>query len=78
MVSVPDPGVVYPMAGVERVVLLGALVESELVEVGDYSYYDDPVRRPDEIGDGLQPGQRPTGQPDSRIAQLLSGSGGLQ
>lgn len=43
MVGVPDPGVVYPMAGVERVVLLGPLVESELVEVGEYSYYDDPV-----------------------------------
>lgn len=31
------------MAGVERVVLLKAVVESELVEVGDYTYYDDPV-----------------------------------
>ncbi len=43
MESLPDPGVVYPMAGVERVVLLGPLVASELVEVGEYSYYDDPV-----------------------------------
>jgi len=31
------------MAGVERVVLLKAVVDSPLVEVGDYSYYDDPV-----------------------------------
>jgi len=30
------------MAGIERVVLLKALVESPLVEVGDYTYYDDP------------------------------------
>lgn len=39
---IPDPGVMFPMAGVERVVLLKSLAESELVEVGDYSYYDDP------------------------------------
>jgi virginiamycin A acetyltransferase len=31
------------MAGVERVVLLKGVVDSPLVEVGDYSYYDDPV-----------------------------------
>jgi virginiamycin A acetyltransferase len=43
MESAPDPMVVYPMAGVERVVLLKPLVESELVEVGQYTYYDDPV-----------------------------------
>ena len=43
MESAPDPGVVYPMAGVDRVVLLKPLVASELVEVGEYSYYDDPV-----------------------------------
>lgn len=43
MTGVPDPGVVYPMAGVERVVLLKGVVDSALVEVGDYSYYDDPV-----------------------------------
>jgi virginiamycin A acetyltransferase len=43
MTGVPDPGVVYPMAGVERVVLLKGVVDSPLVEVGDYSYYDDPV-----------------------------------
>ncbi|WP_328332446.1 CatB-related O-acetyltransferase [Kribbella sp. NBC_00382] len=43
MTGAPDPGVVYPMAGVERVVLLSGVVDSELVEVGEYSYYDDPV-----------------------------------
>jgi virginiamycin A acetyltransferase len=43
MLNVPDPGVVHPMAGVERVVLLKGVVDSPLVEVGDYSYYDDPV-----------------------------------
>jgi virginiamycin A acetyltransferase len=42
MESVPDPGILRPMAGIERVVLLKALVESPLVEVGDYTYYDDP------------------------------------
>jgi virginiamycin A acetyltransferase len=42
MESVPDPGILRPMAGIERVVLLKALVESPLVDVGDYTYYDDP------------------------------------
>lgn len=46
----PDPGVVHPMAGVERVVLLKAVVDSPLVEVGDYSYYDDPVE-PERFGE---------------------------
>jgi len=31
------------MAGIQRVVLLKPLVESPLVEVGEYTYYDDPV-----------------------------------
>ncbi len=39
----PDPGVVRPVVGVERVVLLKPLVRSSLVEVGEFSYYDDPV-----------------------------------
>lgn len=43
MESGPDPGQTYPMAGVERVVLLKPLVQSELVEVGEFTYYDDPV-----------------------------------
>jgi virginiamycin A acetyltransferase len=43
MTGVPDSGVVYPMAGVERVVLLSGVVDSPLVKVGEYSYYDDPV-----------------------------------
>jgi len=43
MVSGPDPERVYPITGVERVVLLRPLMESELVEVGEFTYYDDPV-----------------------------------
>jgi virginiamycin A acetyltransferase len=39
---VPDPEVVRPVVGADRVVLLKPLVRSELIEVGDYSYYDDP------------------------------------
>ncbi|ONI67442.1 acetyltransferase [Kribbella sp. ALI-6-A] len=42
MVGVPDPDVVRPVVGADRVVLLKPLVRSELIEVGDYSYYDDP------------------------------------
>ncbi len=37
-----DPTVLHPMPGQPRVVQLKPLVTSPLVEVGDYSYYDDP------------------------------------
>ncbi|HBF81119.1 MAG TPA: acetyltransferase [Streptomyces sp.] len=40
--SPPDPSVLHPMAGQPRVVQLKPLVTSPLIEVGDYSYYDDP------------------------------------
>ena len=32
----------HPIAGQSRVVLLKPLITSPLIEVGDYSYYDDP------------------------------------
>ena len=38
----PDPSVLHPMPGQPRVVLLKPLVTSPLIEVGEYSYYDDP------------------------------------
>ena len=38
----PDPTVLHPMADQPRVVLLKPLVQSPLIEVGDFSYYDDP------------------------------------
>ncbi|MEV0682019.1 CatB-related O-acetyltransferase [Actinosynnema sp. NPDC050436] len=39
----PDPNVLHPMAEHPRVVLLKPLLEgSPTVEVGDYTYYDDP------------------------------------
>jgi virginiamycin A acetyltransferase len=37
-----DPSVLHPMPGQPRVVLLKPLVKSPLIEVGEYSYYDDP------------------------------------
>ena len=41
--SVPaDPTVLHPMPGQPRVVLLKPLVASPLIEVGEFSYYDDP------------------------------------
>jgi virginiamycin A acetyltransferase len=42
MSGVPDPDVLRPVVGAERVVLLKPLVRSELIEVGEYTYYDDP------------------------------------
>ncbi|MEV0359591.1 CatB-related O-acetyltransferase [Nocardia sp. NPDC050697] len=40
--TAPDPAALHPMAGQPRVVLLKPLVTSPLIEVGEYSYYDDP------------------------------------
>ena len=43
MPSVPaDPSVPHPMPDQPRVVLLKPLVTSPLIEVGEFSYYDDP------------------------------------
>ncbi|AHH21878.1 bacterial transferase hexapeptide repeat-containing protein [Nocardia nova SH22a] len=39
---VTDPSTLHPMPGQPRVVLLKPLVTSPLIEVGEYSYYDDP------------------------------------
>lgn len=39
---VTEPTVLHPMPGQPRVVLLKPLVTSPLIEVGEYSYYDDP------------------------------------
>ncbi|MGW3071258.1 MULTISPECIES: CatB-related O-acetyltransferase [unclassified Kitasatospora] len=38
----PDPSTLHPMPEQPRVVLLKPLVTSPLIEVGEYSYYDDP------------------------------------
>lgn len=38
----PDPTQLHPVAGQERVVFLKPLITSPLIEVGEYSYYDDP------------------------------------
>lgn len=37
-----DPTVLHPMPGQPRVVLLKPLITSPLIEVGEFSYYDDP------------------------------------
>lgn len=40
--TAPDPGAKYPVAEFSRVGFLRNLVRSPLIEVGEYSYYDDP------------------------------------
>nr|BEK68139.1 CatB-related O-acetyltransferase [Kitasatospora purpeofusca] len=40
--SGPDPTVLHPMPEQPRVVLLRPLVTSPLIEVGEFTYYDDP------------------------------------
>ena len=37
-----DPTVIQPIPELRRIVLLRPLVKSRLIEVGEYSYYDDP------------------------------------
>jgi virginiamycin A acetyltransferase len=39
----PDPTVVHPVAGADRVVFLRPVVRSPTISVGEYTYYDDPV-----------------------------------
>ena len=38
----PDPTTLHPVAGQPRVVLLKPLIDNPLIDVGEYSYYDDP------------------------------------
>ncbi|SDD73710.1 CatB-related O-acetyltransferase [Rhodococcus tukisamuensis] len=38
----PDPTTVHPVAGQPRVVLLKPLIDNPLIEIGEYTYYDDP------------------------------------
>ncbi|MFC4603133.1 CatB-related O-acetyltransferase [Rhodococcus kronopolitis] len=38
----PDPTTLHPVAGQPRVVLLKPLIDNPLIEIGEYTYYDDP------------------------------------
>jgi virginiamycin A acetyltransferase len=40
--GIPDPSVLHPLPGQERVVLLRPLIDNPKIEVGEFSYYDDP------------------------------------
>jgi virginiamycin A acetyltransferase len=40
----PDPTITHPVAGAPRVVFLRPLITSPTIEVGEYTYYDDPER----------------------------------
>ena len=42
MSGAPDPTVLHPVAGQDRVVYLRTLVTDPRIEVGEYTYYDDP------------------------------------
>lgn len=41
--SPPDPNILHPIPGQDRVVLLKPLITNPLIMVGDFTYYDDPV-----------------------------------
>lgn len=38
----PDPSLVHPVPAHRRIVFLKPLIANPLIEVGDYTYYDDP------------------------------------
>ncbi len=38
----PDPNQVHPMDGIAQVAFLKPIVDHPMVEIGDYTYYDDP------------------------------------
>jgi virginiamycin A acetyltransferase len=40
--TIPDPTTVHPLSGQDRVVFLKPLVTDPRIEVGEYTYYDDP------------------------------------
>jgi virginiamycin A acetyltransferase len=42
MPGIPSPDTMHPVAGHPRVVFLKTIVRSPNIEVGDYTYYDDP------------------------------------
>ncbi|WP_425408654.1 CatB-related O-acetyltransferase [Hyphococcus sp.] len=39
----PDPSAAYPMPGVKQVGFLKPLVDHPMIEIGEYTYYDDPA-----------------------------------
>ena len=41
--TIPDPSQLHPLPTTDRVVFLKPVVTSEKIEVGDYTYYDDPA-----------------------------------
>lgn len=42
--TIPDPGQTYPIEGIHRTVFLRNVVNAPNIEIGDYTYYDDPER----------------------------------
>lgn len=40
--TIPDPTLLHPLQGQSRVVMLKPLVTDERIQVGEYTYYDDP------------------------------------
>lgn len=40
--KIPDPGVMYPIAGTKRLCFLQNILSDPQIVVGEYTYYDDP------------------------------------
>ncbi len=39
----PDPQTIHPLEGVSQVAFLKPVVDHPMIEIGDYTYYDDPA-----------------------------------
>ena len=47
--SIPSPDVLYPVKGYKKLVFLKNCISSPLIEVGDYTYFDEPLGDPREF-----------------------------
>lgn len=69
----PDPGVVHPVTGQERVVFLKPLVHQPTIEIGDYTYYDHPERALDFERDAVLYGFGPERLVIGRFCAIAAG-----
>src|SRR5699024_12347032 len=45
--TIPDANAIYPNPAIKEVVFIKNVIKSPNIEIGDYTYYDDPVNSTD-------------------------------
>ncbi|PAY25968.1 hypothetical protein [Ligilactobacillus salivarius] len=45
--TIPDANAIYPNSAIKEVVFIKNVIKSPNIEIGDYTYYDDPVNPTD-------------------------------